>query len=322
MSHKTIVDNRFLQALASGCPLILDGGLATELENQGQVLNSKLWSARILADDPDSIIAAHLAYLHAGAQIITSASYQASVLGFIESGLSQTDAENLIVKAVSLAIEARRQFIEQSPKPLKFMPLVAASIGPYGAYLADGSEYTGDYDVDEIALKVFHQSRMTLLDNSEASILACETIPSFEEACVLHDLLLETTKPAWISFSCKDDLHINDGTPVKNVAALFNDHPNVAAVGINCTPPQYISGLIEQVKTAAPDKAVIIYPNSGQSYSPQTKSWNCAHSSLNLDTAGVEWMKQGANIIGGCCQIGPKKIIELASALSYPHSPC
>jgi homocysteine S-methyltransferase len=194
-------------------------------------------------------------------------------------------------------------------------PLIAASIGPYGAYLADGSEYSGNYGVSDVELRDFHESRIRLLESSNADFFACETIPSYQEAKVLAEILTNTKKSAWISFSCKDELHINDGTPIAECAALLADHPNVFAVGINCTAPKYVSGLISALKTRSGFKKIVVYPNSGEAYNADSKTWlgMSDHSSFAL--MAKEWTGLGADIIGGCCRIGPEHIKSIAAIL-------
>ncbi len=305
----------FQQLLSRGHPLILDGGLATQLESQGQDLDTDLWSARMLLDNPQAIIDAHRSYLDAGAQCVITASYQATKQGFMPLGLSATEARNLITKSVSLAMTARDEFLEEN-KETEVVPLVAASVGPYGASLADGSEYTGNYGVDDQTLCEFHKERLGLLDDSEADLLACETIPSLQEARVLHDLLLEVRTPAWVSFSCKDGLHLNDGAPMAQCAALFSDHPKVLALGVNCTSPQYIASLVKEIKTAVPDKAIVVYPNSGEQYETTTNTWHGTVSPIDCGAAAEVWRREGADVIGGCCRMGPAHIKEMRKRLS------
>ncbi|MEQ8206754.1 MAG: homocysteine S-methyltransferase, partial [Woeseia sp.] len=216
------------QLLADGRPIVLDGGLATELETQGHDIGSALWSAALLSTQPDAIVAAHRAFLDAGAEIIISASYQASIEGFTARGFSEGEAEELIIRSVELACTARRQYCDANPG-LARVPLVAASIGPYGAAMHDGSEYTGAYKVDAVELRAFHQRRLTLLERTNADLLACETIPNVLEAKTLASLLQESRLPAWISFCCRDEQSISDGTRLREVCALFRDHPRVLA---------------------------------------------------------------------------------------------
>lgn len=287
-------------------PLLLDGGLSNELERQGHDLNNTLWSARLLASNPEAIVLAHLAYLEAGAQCIITSSYQATLPGFMALGYDESSASALILKSVQVAEEARARFMLLHPG--QATPLIAASIGPYGAYLADGSEYRGDYGITDQALTHFHEPRISLLDGSAADVLACETIPSFQEAEVLSDLLKTCAKPAWISFSCKDDQHISDGTPIEKCAVLFAQHPTVFAIGVNCSSPEYISGLIRSIKANAGEKKIVVYPNSGAVYDPETKTWSALSESSSCERLVKEWMDLGADIIGGCCGIGPEQI--------------
>ncbi len=293
---------------------MLDGGLATELEAQGYAIGSKLWSAGLLQSDPQAIVDAHVAYLKAGAEIIISASYQASQQGFMSLGLSGQDADDLIVSSIELACTARQRFLEAHPET-SFMPIVAASIGPYGAAMHDGSEYTGNYQVDERILRQFHEHRLRLLDQCGADVLACETIPNCSEARVLHDLLMQVELPAWVSFSCRDDRCISDGTSLQDVSKIFRDHPRVLALGINCTAPHLITSLIGEIKLAAPDKAIVVYPNSGETYDVKDNSWHGTVSSVECAEECEIWLKVGVKLIGGCCRVGPDHIAAIRKNL-------
>ena len=261
----------FRDALDRAQPLILDGGLATQLEAQGCDLGNALWSASLLIEDPQAIVDANRAFLEAGAECIASASYQASREGFARRGLSAEEADALMLRSVELAMQARDEYVASSSA--EFVPLVAASIGPYGAVLHDGSEYRGDYDKSVAELRRFHEARLQLFDGSGADVLAFETVPSLPEAEAVADLLSDCETPAWVSFSCKDDRHISDGTPIEQAVSLFRDHPVVAATGINCTPPQFATALIERIHKAVPGTAIIAYPNSGETYDAATGRW-------------------------------------------------
>ena len=298
--------------------LILDGGLATELEKMGFNLNTHLWSAQLLDSNPEAIRKVHLSYLEAGADCIISASYQASISGFILKRYSEKKARLLLEKSVSLANEACDEFLELSKnsETKRMRPIVAASIGPYGAYLANGAEYTGYYNVPESKLKSFHESRWEVLCDSSVNLFACETIPSFEEAEVLLDILRQTPQVfAWMSFSCKDYEHISDGTMIRKCAALFKDCEQVVAVGVNCTSPKYISSLIEQVRLGAPNKSVVVYPNSGKIYDIEKRTWLGESDPLNCGIAACDWFRRGARLIGGCCHMGPKHIQAIRATL-------
>jgi len=295
-------------------PLLIDGGLSNVLETQGCDLNHKLWSAKILAENPEAIILAHLAYLESGARCITTASYQASLAGFMAHGHDRASAKVLILKSVKLAEEAVRRFTVSGFKGDK--PLLAASIGPYGAYLADGSEYRGNYGLSDEELREFHQSRIKILDQSNADFFACETIPSYQEARVLAEILQKTRKSAWVSFSCKDEGHISDGSKIEECAALFSDHPKVFAIGVNCTAPEYIPGLIRAMKTKSGTRKIVVYPNSGEVYCADSKTWLGLSDPGSFSEMANQWLEAGANIIGGCCRIGPGHIENLSKSSS------
>lgn len=291
---------------------ILDGGLATELEARRHNLDDPLWSAKLLLEQPEAIRQVHSDYLWAGADCVISASYQASLPGLMARGLSQTEAAALIQLSVQLAIEARDQFwAMKANRRGRLRPLVAASVGPYGAYLANGSEYTGNYDLDEAGLLAWHKPRWQLLASSGADLLACETIPSLPETRALRQLLLETpTLPAWMSFTCRDGTHISDGTPLADCVRLLNDVPNLVAVGINCTPPRFVPELITAVLSAT-NKLVIVYPNSGEQYDAQNNRWLGQADPAEFGTISREWRKMGALLIGGCCRTRPAHIQQL-----------
>lgn len=299
-------------------PLLLDGGLSNELERQGCDLNQKLWSAKLLESNPEAIILAHLTYLESGAGCIITSSYQATLPGFMAIGYDEPSASRLILKSVQLAEEARSRFLSLYPHASK--PLIAASIGPYGAYLADGSEYRGDYVISDQELTDFHKPRINLLDNSTADMLACETIPGFQEAKVLSEILENVKKPAWISFSCKDGKHISDGTPIEQCAAYFAHHPTVFAIGVNCTSPEFISELIQSIKTKSGDKKIVVYPNSGAVYHAESKTWSGLSELSSCEIMVKEWISLGADIVGGCCGIGPQQIKAMGKTISKTDS--
>jgi homocysteine S-methyltransferase len=293
---------------------ILDGGLATELEALGADLGDELWSARLLLDDPALIRRVHAAYLWAGADCITTATYQATIPGFQSRGLMEAEAVDLIRFSVQLALEERDAYwvsLAEDVRAARLQPLVAASVGPYAAYRADGSEYSGDYDLDEAGLAEFHRRRWQILAQSGADLLACETIPNFAEARALAGLLDQTPgRYAWFSFSCRDEAHLHDGTPIAECAEFLNKHDRVAAVGINCTAPRFISGLIEQVR-AVSDLPVIVYPNSGEIYDVAGHHWTGESDPFEFGTMSREWRKLGAACIGGCCRTTPAHIRQI-----------
>ena len=227
-------------------PIILDGGLSNVLEAMGCNLEHPLWTAQLIETNPELIIEAHLIYLRAGANCITSAGYQASIEGYLQLGKSKKQAEELIILAIELACKAKELYLKESTSQQTIM--IAASMGPYGAFLADGSEYSGLYDIPDKNLSFFHQQRIDLLKSTPADILAFETIPSLREVSILANLLLEEDKPSWISLSCKDEFRLNDGHKISEAISLIAEHPSIYAIGVNCTSPRYISKIIENIK--------------------------------------------------------------------------
>jgi len=302
--------------------LLLDGGLASEIEARGGDLADPLWSARTLIEDPDLIRRIHLDYLEAGADCVTSASYQASFAGLRRRGLDDDGGTALLRRSVALAREARDAFLETPAgrrRPRR--PLVAASVGPYGATLADGSEYTGAYDLDEDALVDFHRRRLHVLATSGADLLACETLPSAAEARALVRLLAETPEtPAWLSFTCRDEARISDGTPLAEIAAELDSVPQILAVGVNCTPPSRIPALIDELRRAT-SKPIVVYPNSGESWDAGRRRWTGTSSAEDFGCLGALWRERGASVIGGCCRTGPEHIRALRRELVGPSPP-
>ncbi|WP_049573460.1 homocysteine S-methyltransferase [Nonomuraea sp. SBT364] len=285
--------------------LVLDGGLSTHLEALGADLGDALWSARLLLEDPGLVRQVHADYFAAGADVATTASYQASIPGFLGRGLDVAAAERLIGLSVELAAQARDE---------AGGGLVAASVGPYGAFLANGAEYTGDYDLDEEGLLAWHRPRWEILASSQADLLACETIPSYAEARALARLLAETPSvKAWVSFSCRDAARISDGTPIGEAAALFTGNPQVVAVGANCTAPRHIPGLIAELTGKLP---VVVYPNSGETWDAGKRRWLGLSDPLEYGQAAKEWQAAGASLIGGCCRTTPGHIRQVRGHLS------
>ncbi|UBU16795.1 homocysteine S-methyltransferase [Nonomuraea gerenzanensis] len=284
--------------------LVLDGGLATRLEQLGADLSDALWSARLLLEEPALIRRAHADYFAAGADVATTASYQATLPGFERRGLDVVAAERLIRLSVELASQARDE---------AGRGLVAASVGPYGAYLANGAEYTGDYDLDEDGLYAWHLPRWEILAAAGADLLACETIPSVAEARALAALLARTPEvKVWVSFSCRDGERLSDGTPIREAAALFTGNPQVVAVGANCTAPRHIPGLISCLAGGLP---VIVYPNSGESWDAAARRWQGLADPVEYGMAAAQWQRAGASLIGGCCRTTPEHIRQIRAWL-------
>jgi homocysteine S-methyltransferase len=287
--------------------VVLDGGLATELERRGADLADPLWSAKLLLDDPALIRQVHLDYLRAGANVITSASYQASFAGFAKRGLTPSEAAALMVRSVRLAQEARSEFHGARP------PLVAASIGCYGAFLHDGSEYRGDYGLSRQQLIAWHRPRFALLAGSGADLLACETIPCRVEAEALLALLAEFPgTPTWLSFSCRDESTVCLGESLAECLALTRGVPNIVAAGINCTPQYLIEPLLRSV-AGATDRPLLVYPNGGDRWDAESRRWECdASAKVDWGLLAEKWFIAGARLIGGCCRTTPADIAKIA----------
>lgn len=293
--------------------LVIDGALATELERRGYDLKDDLWSAKILLEQPQAIKQLHYDYFKSGADCAITASYQATIEGFMKRGLNEEQAVALIQKSVQLAVDARDEFwADEANRIGRAKPFVAASVGPYGAFLADGSEYRGNYGLTEEQLINFHRPRMKALIEAGSDILACETIPCLIEAQALVKLLEEFQGiSAWISFSCRDETHINEGQRLEDCVRLIEASPFVAALGANCTSPKYIPSLIREAKRAT-DKPVLVYPNSGESYDATKNNWEGNPVTESFGVEAREWFRAGARLIGGCCRTTPEDINVIA----------
>ncbi len=298
--------------LAAQGLVVLDGALATELERRGADLNDPLWSARLLIEAPESIARLHADYFSAGADVATTASYQASFEGFARRGIDAAGAAELMRRAVSLAVSARDAWwAEPSNRAGRRRPLVAASVGPYGAMRADGSEYRGYPEVDDATLAAFHRPRLAVLASAGADLIACETLPGVAEARVIAGLLAEWPAcRAWISFSCRDAVHTCQGEPFADAVAALDAFPQVVAVGLNCTAPAHVPGLLAAAQGRS-RKPLLAYPNSGEDYDAEGKRWlGCAdHRPFAEQAAG--WVAAGARLVGGCCRTTPQDIAAL-----------
>nr|KJB23031.1 hypothetical protein B456_004G078000 [Gossypium raimondii] len=286
-----------------GGTAVIDGGLATVLELHGADLNDPLWSAKCLLTSPHLIRSVHLDYLEAGADIIITASYQATIQGFEAKGFSREQSENLLKKSVDIALEAR------------------PSVGSYGAYLADGSEYSGCYGeaMTVNALKEFHRRRVQVLAEAGPDIIAFETVPNKIEAQAFAELLEEEhiKIPAWLTFNSKDGVNVVSGDSLLQCASIAESCKQVVAVGINCTPPRFIHDLILAIKKVT-TKPIVIYPNSGERYDADRKEWveNTGVSDEDFVSYVNKWCEIGASLVGGCCRTTPNTIKAIYRALS------
>ena len=295
-------------ALAAG-PVVLDGGLATELERRGNDLSSALWSARVLRDDPGEVVAAHRAFVEAGARVVETASYQASFEGLAAAGLDADQTRALLCRSVELAREAT------GDEPV----WVAASIGPYGAARADGSEYTGAYadELDVAALRQFHRERLRVLADAGADVLALETVPCLAEAQALVEEAELVGVPAWLSLTTVTTpdgrVLTRRGEPAETAFAVARDSAAVVAVGINCTDPTRMPAAV-RLAARVSGKPVVVYPNSGESWDAGARAWAGPARFDHLDVE--DWVRAGARLVGGCCRVTPDAISGLAAALA------
>lgn len=285
--------------------VILDGALATELESRGADLDDPLWSAKVLLDAPQLVQAVHRAYVQAGAEIITTASYQATLPGLMARGLCRTKSRSLLRETVTLAREAT----------LGSEVLVAGSIGSYGAYLADGSEFRGDYRLDVAGLVEFHRERVVELCAAKPDLLAFETIPAATEAVAIAQLLAQIPGPrAWVSFSLRAEVEgeplISEGVRLREAVQPLLGHPRVAAIGVNCVLPIAVLPAIELLAELAPGLPIVAYPNAGERWGEH--GWVGAPTELEQFAALAErWWRAGARLIGGCCRTRPEHIAAL-----------
>jgi homocysteine S-methyltransferase len=328
-------NNPIERLLAERGAVVLDGGLATELERRGADLRDPLWSAKLLLERPELIRQVHHDYFVAGAQVATTASYQATFPGLERRGLTTNQATDLMRLSVQLACDARTQHLQEHDtqhathitpcalsitQPANTAPsspslLVAASIGPYGAFLHDGSEYRGDYGLSVEELMDFHRPRMAVLAGSGADLLACETIPCLAEAVALVRLLAEFPGTwAWLSFSCRDEAHVCHGELFAECVDLANQSNQVVAVGVNCSAPRFVEPLLRSAQTAT-KKPLVAYPNSGEAWDAAQQCWLPGVGLTDFAEPARRWYTAGARLIGGCCRTTPADIRIIAKAM-------
>lgn len=304
--------HRLIERLSRGERIVLDGAMATELEKMGYDLNDELWSAKLLMDHPEAIEAVHVNYLEAGAEILITSSYQATFEGFEKKGIPEKMAIDLLKRSTQLAKAAVEVYGRDCNG---HKPYVAASVGPYGAFLADGSEYRGHYEIDDQKLYDFHLKRFKTLEDSQPDLYAFETIPCLQEAKVLcHLLHEESSKYGWMSFSCKDGKHISSGETIEEVSRYLDEQKQIFAIGINCTAPEFVSDLIGEIRRGS-NKTIIVYPNLGEVYDPMGKTWLPIETYKTFLDYIPEWFRAGAQIIGGCCRTSPADISKVAKCL-------
>jgi homocysteine S-methyltransferase len=300
---------RGLAAALRRGPVVLDGGLSNQLAAAGHDLSDPLWTARLLRDAPTAIVDAHLAYFRAGASIAITASYQATFPGFARQGIGARETTALLRRSVELARQAAEVHRGADPdRPL----WIAASVGPYGAMLADGSEYRGRYGLTVAQLARFHRPRLVALAEARPDVFAVETVPDLDEARALVRLAEELELPIWLSYTVRGDT-IRAGQPLAEAFAAVAESPSVLAVGVNCCAPGDVLGAVETAR-AVTDKPVVAYPNSGEGWDAARRRWT---GSANLDPALVrDWVAAGARLVGGCCRVGPDQIASVARTVA------
>ncbi|WP_416978323.1 homocysteine S-methyltransferase [Streptomyces sp. T028] len=295
------------EALAAGT-VVLDGGMSNQLESAGHDLSDELWSARLLAERPEAITEAHLAYFEAGANVAITSSYQATFEGFAKRGISHEEAARLLALSVELAREAARQARDKGiTQPL----WVAASVGPYGAMLADGSEYRGRYGLSVAELERFHRPRLEVLAAAAPDVLALETVPDADEAEALLRAVRGLGMPVWLSYTV-DGGQTRAGQPLDTAFALAADVDEVIAVGVNCCAPEDVDSAVATAARVT-GKPVVVYPNSGEAWDARARAWK-GHSSFAPEQV-LGWRDSGARLIGGCCRVGPEAVASIARTL-------
>lgn len=301
-------ETSLITALAAGA-VVLDGGMSNQLESAGHDLSDELWSARLLAEQPEAITQAHLAYFEAGANVAITSSYQATFEGFAKRGIDHAEAARRLALSVELAQEAARQARDKGlARPL----WVAASVGPYGAMLADGSEYRGRYGLSIAELERFHRPRLEVLAAAAPDVLALETVPDADEAEALLRAVRGLGVPAWLSYSIAGD-RTRAGQPLDEAFALAAETDEVIAVGVNCCAPEDVEAAVTTASRVT-GKPVVVYPNSGEVWNAEARAWN-GRSTFTAEQV-LGWRESGARLIGGCCRVGPEAVASIARTLT------
>ncbi|MGX2998598.1 homocysteine S-methyltransferase [Streptomyces sp. JNUCC 64] len=296
-------------ALARG-PLVLDGGLSNQLEAGGERLDGDLWSARLLMERPEAVVAAHRAYFAAGADVAVTASYQATFQGFARHGTDRAGAAELLRSSVALAREAARGVPGGGPR------WVAASVGPYGAMLADGSEYRGRYGLTVAELERFHRPRLEVLASAGPDALALETVPDVDEARALVRAVRGLGVPVWLSYNVSGD-RTRAGQPLAEAFAVAAGADEVIAVGVNCCDPGDADRAVA-LAARITGKPVVVYPNSGERWDGARRAWTGPD---RFEAARVDgWLASGARLVGGCCRVGPGAIAGVAARVAATRS--
>ena len=297
-----------IELLATG-PAPIDGGMASELEARGHDLSGRLWSARMLIDDPGEVQKVHEAYIASGARVTISASYQCSQHALALAGHDPAEADVLLTRSVEVA----RAACQAAGQP---DVLVAASVGPYGAALADGSEYRGNYGLSHDELVDFHAPRLAVLAAAAPDLFAVETIPDALEASAIATALAEYPRiPAWVTFACRNSATTCGGDAFTDAVRAAGAAPSVVAVGVNCTAPEHVAGLL-RLAADATDVALVAYPNAGRAWDATARAWSGAASDELAPDDVRSWVEAGAKLVGGCCGVGPAAISGISRVLN------
>ena len=284
-------------------PVVLDGGLGTLLEARGNDVSSELWSAQLLLDDPDEIRAAHREFFTAGAEVAITSSYQVSYSGLARVGYSDADTDRLLLRSVELATAALQDSRDGG--------WIAASVGPYGASLADGSEYRGDYGLSVDELRSWHRRRIQVLASSGADVLAIETIPCLTEVEAVLSELSGTGASAWLSVTIAD-ARLRSKESLEQAFTMADAADEIVAIGVNCSSPDEIDGAIAAARSVSA-KPIVVYPNSGEVWNAKARTWSGTAGLPSAMVAG--WVESGASLIGGCCRIGTNQLAAIADAV-------
>jgi len=298
---------------------VLDGGMATELARRGCDISGPLWSAQVLDTQPEAIRQVHLDYLRAGADCISTVSYQVSAMGYAELGRPREDAARALRESVDVALAAREEYARESSRPIA----IAASLGPYGAALHNGAEFHGRYAIGSDDLVAFHAERLAVVAETCADVVALETIPSLEEGWAIVEALGQFPGlRAWMSFVCRDSERVVHGELLAECATAASGWEQVVAVGINCTQPGLIGSLIKAAKTST-GKPVIVYPNSGETWDAAGRRWCGTSDASEYGVLARGWFEAGAQAVGGCCRTTPEHIRAVRTGWeAWQAQPC
>uniref|UniRef100_A0A1B6KMJ4 Hcy-binding domain-containing protein n=1 Tax=Graphocephala atropunctata TaxID=36148 RepID=A0A1B6KMJ4_9HEMI len=317
--------------------MLVDGGFSTQLSLYvgNCVDGDPLWSAKFLETNKQACIQTHRDFIRAGADILITNTYQASIEGFKDYlNLDKEESIELIKESVEFVKKAIALELGDESYGNQRRVLIAGSVGPYGAGLHDGSEYRGEYveTTSPDTIIAWHTPRIEALLDAGVDLLAIETIPALAEAEVLLNLLKKYPKAkAWLSFSCKDEEHTSHGERICDVAArCWSLNSNqLVAVGVNCLHPSYVTPLLKSIHKKLPKIPLIAYPNSGERYNAQLGQWEDKDKCVPVVNYIRSWLELGVQFIGGCCRTDAEVIRKFRGHIDYwiqhekkPVRPC